>query len=393
MRKTLIVTLLAVASFAHGATADPVKVGVVLSLSGSDSIPGQEIDRGLDLYLKLHQKDLPAGVTIEMHKRDDGGANPDVAKRLAAELITRDHVQILTGALFTPNAIAIAPLATEAKIPFIIANAAGVTIPRLSPYVVRVSFTLWQTAYPLGQYTAQHGKKTGYTAVSDYTPGIDAEGGFTKGFTEAGGSMAGSVRMPLGNLNYVPYLQRIADAKPDVVYIFVPVGEAPAMMRAVANIDFNKLGIEIVSTMDLVPDEQLPDMGDAALGLITSGTYSAVGKRPQNAAFVAAWQKEYGAKSVPDFTGVQGWDAMAAIFAVVKGTNGKIEIDKAMDILSHWKDPDSPRGPIEIDPATRDIIENIYMRKVEKVGGRMVNVEFDTIPHMKDPWKEFNPPK
>jgi branched-chain amino acid transport system substrate-binding protein len=173
----------------------------------------------------------------------------------------------------------------------------------------------------------------------------------------------------------------------------VPVGDAVTMMRAVANLNLASLGITMIAPMDLVPDEQLPDMGDAALGLITSGTYSAVAKRPQNQAFVAAWKRAYGADALPDFTAVQGWDSMAAIYTVLKETGGKVDGDKAMAILSHWKNPDSPRGPIAINPATRDIIENIYIRKVEKVGGKLSNVEFQTIPNVKDPWKERNPPK
>jgi branched-chain amino acid transport system substrate-binding protein len=375
------------------AAAETVKIGEILTLSGSDATPGLQIDRGLKLYLKEHAKELPAGTTIELVTRDDTGPNPDVAKRLAQELVTREHIQLLIGAVYTPNAAAIAPIVTEAKIPFIIANAAGVSIPRLSPYIVRVSFTLWQTAYPLGQWAAKRGAKKGYSVITDYAPGHDAENGFAAGFTEAGGAMLGSTSFPLGNLNFTPYLQRMVDAKPDTAYIFVPVGDAVTMMRAVAALNLPAAGITLVSTMDLVPDEQLPDMGDSTLGLITSGNYSAVGKRPQNEEFVAAWKREYGAQALPDFTGVQGWDAMAAAFAVLKETGGTVDPERAMAILSHWKDPDSPRGPIEIDPATRDIIENIYIRKVEMVDGKLSNVELETIPHTKDPWKERNPPK
>ena len=235
--------------------------------------------------------------------------------------------------------------------------------------------------------------RKGYSIVADYAPGVDAENGFIAGFTEGGGEIIGKTRYPLGNLNFTPYLQRMADAKPQTAYIFVPVGDAVTMMRAVANLDLPRQGITMIAPMDLVPDEQLPDMGDATLGLITSGNYSAVGKRPQNQAFVAAWKRAYGPNALPDFTGVQGWDSMAAIFAVLKETGGKFDGDKAMAILSHWQDPDSPRGPISINPETRDVIENIYIRKVEKVDGKLSNVEFETIANVKDPWKERNPPK
>jgi len=375
------------------ASAETVKIGVVLSLSGADSLPGQQVERGMQLYMKQHQKDLPPGVQVDLVIRDDTGPNPDVAKRLTQELIARDHVNMLAGALYTPNAMAMEPLATAAKVPFIIENAATAMLTRRSPYVVRVSFTLWQTALPLGKWAAQQGAKKGYTAVSDYAPGYDAEAAFAKGFTEGGGQMIGSVRMPLGSANYVPYLQRIRDVHPDVVYIFVPVSAAPAMMRSVGGLDFEGAKIKLVSTMDLVPDQQLQTMGDVVKGLVTSGTYSAAADRPANKAFVAAWKHEYGADAWPDFTGVQGWDAMAAAYAVIAKTRGKFDIDQAMAILKTWKNPDSPRGPIAIDPQTRDIIQNIYIRRVENVGGHLANVEFATIPQVKDPWKEFNPEK
>ena len=233
----------------------------------------------------------------------------------------------------------------------------------------------------------------GYSLVADYAPGVDAENGFVAGFTEGGGAVIGKGRFPLSDLDYTPYLQRLVDAKPQTAFIFVPVGNAVSMMRAVANLNLASQGTTLVSTMDLVPDEQLQDMGDVTLGLVTSGNYSAFGKRPQNEAFVAAWHKEYGPKALPDFTSVQAWDSMAAIFDVIKATGGKFDGDKAMSILTNWKDPDSPRGPISINPATRDIIENIYIRQVEKVNGTLANVEIETIPNVKDPWKERNPPK
>jgi branched-chain amino acid transport system substrate-binding protein len=384
--------VVAAALAALPAAAQTVKIGAILSLSGNDALPGLEIQHGMQLYLNEHEKSLPPGVKVQLLIRDDTGNNPEAAKRLAQELVTRDHVNLLSGVVYTPNAMAIAPIATEAKVPFVISLAAGVAIPRMSPEVVRVSFTLWQVALPLGKWASEQGWKKGYTAVSDYSPGYDAEAGFTKGFTDGGGTMVGAVRLPLGNSNYVPYLQRVVDAKPQVLYVFVPVSEAPAMMRAVQSLDLKGAGITLVTTQDLVPDEQLPAMGDSMKGLVTSGTYSAYGDRPQNKTFVAAWKRAYGADKLPDFTGVQGWDSMA-MFAVITETKGKFDSDRAMAILSKWKNPDSPRGPIEINPATRDIIENVYIRRVETVGGQLANIEFATIPQVKDPWKELNPPK
>jgi branched-chain amino acid transport system substrate-binding protein len=376
------------------AAAQTVKVGVILTYSGPQASLGDQIDKGLSLYIKEHEKELPAGVELEVVKRDDGGPNPDVAKRLAQELITRDHVQMLTGVVWTPNAAAMAPLATQAKVPFVVMNASGATLTRLSPYMVRVSFSQWQTALPIGTWAGKEGLKKGYTAVSDFAPGHDAEAAFIKGYTDAGAEVIGSVRMPLANPDFSPFMQRIKDAKPDVLYIFVPSGaQATAVMKAYADVGLKAAGITLVGPMDIVPDYELPNMGDAPLGLVTSGNYSSAATRPQNKAFVAAWKKAYGEKAVPDFMAVGGWDGMAAIFDVIKQTKGKFTGDEAMAILSHWKNPDSPRGPISIDPATRNIVENIYIRKTEKVDGHLANVEFDAIPNVKDPWTELNPPK
>jgi branched-chain amino acid transport system substrate-binding protein len=375
------------------AAAQTVKVGVINTYSGPEAQVGDELDKGLKLYVKEHQKDLPAGVKIELVIRDDTGPNPETAKRLAQELITREKVNFLAGVVWSPNAAAIGPLTAEAKTPFILMNAAGVAIPRISPYIARTSFTLWQQALPLGRWVAQKGSKKAYTAVSDFIPGHDAEGGFTKGFTDAGGQMVGSVRIPLANPDFVPFLQRAMDAKPDVIFIFIPAGrQAGAIMKAATDLGIQKAGIKIVATQDLLPEEELPKMGDAPIGIISSGIWSITADRPENKAFLAAWDKEYGDKAIPDFLSVGAWDGMAAIFDVVKKTSGKFNGDQAMAILKGWKS-NSPRGPIEIDADTRDIIQNVYMRETKKVNGKLANVEFDTIPMVKDPWKELNPPK
>jgi branched-chain amino acid transport system substrate-binding protein len=375
------------------ASAQTVKVGVINTYSGPEAQVGDELDKGLKLYVKEHQKDLPAGVKVELVVRDDTGPNPETAKRLAQELITRERVNFLAGVVWSPNAAAIGPLTAEAKTPFILMNAAGVAIPRISPYIARTSFTLWQQALPLGKWVAQHGSKKAYTAVSDFIPGHDAEGGFQKGFTDGGGQMVGSVRIPLANPDFVPFLQRAMDAKPDVIFIFIPAGrQAGAIMKAANDIGVMKAGIKIVATQDLLPEEELPKMGDEPIGIISSGIWSITADRPENKAFLAAWDKEYGDKAIPDFLSVGAWDGMAAIFDVVKKTSGKFNGDQAMAILKGWKS-NSPRGPIEIDADTRDIIQNVYMRETKKVNGKLANVEFDTVPMVKDPWKELNPPK
>jgi branched-chain amino acid transport system substrate-binding protein len=383
---------LAAAGGTGPAAAQTIKIGLINSNTGFLAQAGDEMEKGINLYLKTHEKDLPPGVKVELIRRDDTAA-PEVGKRVAQELITRERVQVLLGIVGSPIAAAVAPLTAEAKIPLVITNAAGVAIPRISPYVARVSFTLWQQSYPLGKWAAQKGWKKAYTAVSDFIPGHDAEAAFTKAFTDAGGQMVGAVRFPPANPDFVPFVQRVKDAAPDVMFIFVPAGgQATAMMKAIKDLKLREAGIAITSTQDLVPDEELPNMGDTPVGLITSGIYSTAGQRPANAAFLAAWNTEYAGKAIPDFLSVGGWDGMAAIFEVIKQTKGKFDGDQAMAILKGWK-YDSPRGPISIDPNTRDIIQNVYMRRTEAKDGKLANIEFDTIPNVKDPWKELNPLK
>ena len=375
------------------ATAQTVKIGVINSYTGFLAQAGDQMQKGIDLYIKEHEKDLPAGVKIEIVKRDDTTA-PEVGKRVAQELITRDRVQLLVGFVGSPIAAAVAPLTQEAKIPMVITNAAGSAITRISPYVVRVSFTLWQQAYPLGQWAAKQGWKTSYTAVSDFIPGHDAEAAFTKGWTDAGLKVLGSVRFPTTNPDFAPFLQRIKDAKPDVAFLWPPAGEqAGTILKAVRDLGLRQAGINIISTQDLVPYEELPGMGDVSLGLVTSGTYSSAADRPANKAFLAAWNKEYAGKAIPDFLSAHGWDGMSAVFDLIKETKGKFTGDEAVAFLSHWKTTNSPRGPVSIDPATRDVVQNVYMRKIEMKDGKLANIEFDTIPNVKDPWKELNPPK
>jgi branched-chain amino acid transport system substrate-binding protein len=382
----------AVAAGAPAAHGQTVKIGLINSNTGFLAQAGDEMDKGIALYVKTHEKELPPGVKVELVRRDDTAA-PEVGKRVAQELITRERVQALLGIVGSPIAAAVAPLTAEAKIPLVITNAAGVAIPRISPYVARVSFTLWQQAYPLGKWAAQKGWKKAYTAVSDFIPGHDAEAAFTKAFTDAGGQIVGAVRFPTTNPDFVPFVQKVKDAAPDALFIFVPAqGQATAMMKAIKDIRLREAGITVLSTQDLVPEEELPNMGEVAVGLITSGIYSVAGKRPANAAFLAAWDKEYGTKAIPDFLSAGGWDGAAALFEVIKQTKGKFDGDQAMAILKGWKH-ESPRGPIMIDPETRDIIQNVYMRRTEMKDGKLANVEFDTIPNVKDPWKELNPPK
>ncbi|MBV8510543.1 MAG: ABC transporter substrate-binding protein [Xanthobacteraceae bacterium] len=374
-------------------SAEAIKIGLINSYSGFLAQSGDEMQKGIDLYLKEHEQELPTGVKIELIRRDDG-AVPDTGKRVAQELIAREQVQLLLGIVGSPIAAAVAPLTQQAKIPLVITNAAGAAIPRISPYVVRVSFTLWQQAYPLGKWAAKQNWKTAYTAVSDFIPGHDAEGAFTKGWNDAGLQMLGSVRFPTNNPDFSPIVQRIRDTKPDVAFIWVPGQEqATAALKAARDFGLKQAGINVVSTQDLVPDEQLPLIGDEAIGLVSSGIYSTAADRPANKAFLTAWDREYRGKAIPDFLSADGWDGMAAVFDLIKATNGKFTGDEAIKFLSTWKTANSPRGPISIDPETRDIVQNIYMRRTEMKDGKLANIEFDTIPNVKDPWKELNPPK
>src|SRR6201987_1256805 len=302
--------------------AQTIKIGLINSNTGFLAQAGDEMEKGISLYVKTHEKDLPPGVKIELIRRDDTAA-AEVGKRLAQALITRARLQILLGIVGSPIAAAVAPLTAEAKVPLVITNAGGVAIPRLSPYIARVSFTQWQTSYPLGKWAAKQGWKKAYTAVSDFIPGHDAEAAFTKAFTDAGGQMVGAVRFPPSNPDFIPFVQRVKDASPDVLFIFIPAGgQATAIMKAIKDLKLREAGISIVSTQDLVPEEELPNMGDTPIDLITSGIYSVAGQRPANAAFLAAWNAEYGTKAIPDFLSAGGWDGTAALFDVVQKTQG-----------------------------------------------------------------------
>jgi len=374
--------------------AQTIKIGFLSTYSGPGAAQGDQLDKGAKLYYKLNGDKLPPGVKIELIVRDDTGPNPDAAKRLAQELIVRDKVQFLTGFVWTPNAAAIAPLTAEAKVPYISMNAAGVSVPTLSPYIARVSFTLWQSSYPLGQWAAKKFKRA-YIAVSDFAPGHEAEEAFTRGFKEGGGEIVGSVRIPLKDPDFVPYMQRIKDAKPDALFAFNPAGrQATAMMKAYGDLGLDKAGIKYIGPGDITTDEELQGMGDVALGVITAHHYSAAADRPANKAFVAAYKKEYGEKLNPGFMAVGAWDAMEAIYYVIREQKGKIDPDQTMELLKRYTNPNSPRGPISIDPDTRDIVQNEYLREVRRVDGQLANVEIETIATaLKDPWKEFNKKK
>jgi len=384
----------AFALFAAAASAQTIKIGFITSYSGLNGNLGPYMERAVRLYIKQHEKELPAGVKIELITRDDTGPNPDKAKQLAQELIVRDKVNLLAGVIFTPNALAIAPLATEAKVPFVVMNAGTAVITTRSPYIARTSFTLWQSSYPLGQWASKK-FKTAYTLVSDFGPGWDSEEGFTKAFTAGGGKILGAVRAPLQNPDWAAYMQRVKDAKPDALMVFIPAGKtATAVMKNFSELGLDKAGIKLIGPGDITTDEELPNMGDVALGVITVHHYSASANRPANKAFVDAWKKEYGANETPNFLSAASYDGTAMIFDAIKQQGGKLDPDKTMEIFKHFKDANSPRGPIAIDPETRDIIQPEYLREVRRVNGKLENVELETLSQAeKDPWKELQKKK
>lgn len=370
------------------AGAETVKIGLILPYSGAFARLGSTMDDAVKLWVKENGE--TAGTTrIEIVRRDTGGPSPEVAKRLAQELIARDGVKILTGFVFTPEPLAVAPLVTEAKMPLVIMNAATSMITTASPYITRLSLTLPQTTYILGKWAAtKGGAKRAFTSVADYGPGYDTEEWFKLGFTEAGGTILGSVRIPLVNPDFVPYLQRVLDQKPDALYAFIPGGPQPvAYVKAFNDLGLARAGVKLMPSAEAVDEADLQNLGDLALGLVTATHYSAAHKSEANRRFVDAWHAAYGPNSDPDLFAVGAWDSMALIYDVAKKLDGKIDGDRAMALIKGWTH-DSPRGPIRIDPDTRDIIQNVYITRTERVEGRLANVEIETYEAVKDPGKE-----
>jgi branched-chain amino acid transport system substrate-binding protein len=363
-----------------------VKLGLVAEFSGPFAQYGQQILGGMKAYMKQNG-DTVAGKKIEIVQKDTTGPAPDVAKRLAQELVTRDNVDFLVGFGLTPNALAVAPVATEAKKPLIIMNAATSIITTKSPYIVRVSMTLPQITQPMAQWAAKNGIKKVYTVVADYGPGLDAEAAFTKAFKAAGGEMVGSVHTPLQNPDFAPFVQRVKDAKPEAVFLFLPAGEQGiAFMKSYKERGLADAGIKLIATGDITDDGVLDAMGDPTLGLVTSFHYSASHNSPENTAFKKAYAEANGTTLRPNFMAAAGYDGMAAIYEALRKTNGSTDGDKIMAALKGMKLA-SPRGAIMIDPETRDVVQTVYIRKVEKTGGGLYNMEFDKFPEQKDPGK------
>jgi branched-chain amino acid transport system substrate-binding protein len=374
-----------------GAQAADVKIGVVLPYSGANADLGHQIDKAFDLYIKLHAKDV-APHKVVIVKRDEGPPTGAQAKTVATELITNDKVQLLTGFVFSPSAIAMAPVLTQSKTPLVIANAGTAWITNLSPYIARVSFSMWHTAWPMGAYAKEKiGCKTAAVAYTDFPPGKDSVEAFKTGFEKVGGKVDLSIPMgsPVQVPDFTPFFQRIKDAKPDCMYVFIPSGaHATGVMKAYGELGMRKAGIKLIGPMDLIPDNKLQDMGDAAIGTIVMGNYAVDLDNAENKAFNAAWHKEYGANSYPDFMSAAGWDTMHAIFDTIKKLNGNVtDGAKFIDAMKGWKTK-SPRGEVSIDPDTRDIVQDEHaMEVIRKPDGKLGVKVLGTTKAVKDECK------
>lgn len=361
--------------------AEPLRIGLILPMTGPFASTGKQVYAGIRLYMAQHG-DTVAGRKVEILLRDDTGVMPEMTRREAQELVINDHADILAGFGLTPLAFAAAPVATEAKVPMVVMPAGTLSITQKSPYIVRSGYTLVQYVAPLAAWAAKNGTKTAYTMVSDYASGYDAEAMFAKVFAANGGTIIGSLRVPLQSPDYGPFVQRIKDAHPDAVFAFVPVGQSAALMREFEMRGLTKAGIKLICTGDLTDDDVLDGMGDAAIGTVTSLFYSAAHASPENSAYVAAFEAA-NAGMRPNHMSVTGYDGMHLIYATLEKTKGAAKGDVFMQAVKglSWV---SPRGPMTIDPKTRDPIQDIYIRKVERVNGHLFNVEFDRIPQVLD---------
>ena len=388
MKKTglLLAAALLAASAASSASAqDTVKIGLIMAYSGQFADTAAQMDNAVKLYIKQHG-DKVAGKKIEIIRKDTGGPNPDVAKRLAQELIVRDKVDILAGFTLTPEALGAAGPSEEAKKFMVVMNAATSIITTKSPYIARTSLTIPQLEDTLGKWAAKNGVKKAYTMVADYGPGIDAETWFHKGFKSAGGEIVGSVRMPVANPDFSAFVQRAKDLNPESIFVFIPGGAQPvAFAKALQERGIDPKKTKVMGQGEITMDDvALKNMGDAALGIITVFHYGWEHKSKMNEDFVKAYNAEF--KRNPDIFSIGGWDGMHLIYEALKKTGGKTDGESLIAAAKGmaWE---SPRGPISIDPATRDIVQTVYIRRVEKVNGVNQNVEFDKIEKVKDPAK------
>ena len=359
------------------------KIGLILPMTGQQATTGRQIEAAARLYM-AQNGDTVAGKEVQLIIKDDTSL-PDVTRRLAQELVVNEKVNVLAGMGITPSAMATAPLATQSKTPLVVMAAATSSITEASPYVVRTSFTLPQVSVALADWAPKNGIKKVVTLVSDYGPGIDAEKFFNQRLTFNGGQVTEALRVPLRNPDFAPFLQKVRDAKPDALFVFVPSGAGAAVMKQFLERGLDKAGIKLIATGDVTDDDQLNDMGDGALGVVTSHHYSAAHPSPMNKKFVEAFEKANKGLR-PNFMAVGGYDGMRVIYEALKTTKGAGGGDA---LLAAMKGQifESPRGKVFIDAQTRDIVQDVYLRKVERVNGQLYNVEFDVIKDVKDPGK------
>jgi len=379
-----VLAFFAAALWSGAATAqDGVKIGLILPMTGQQASTGRQIEAAARLFMQQNGNKV-AGKSVELIVKDDTGT-PDVSKRIAQELIVNDKVAFVAGFGLTPIALAVAPFATQAKVPEVVMAAGTATITEASPYIVRTSFTLPQATVPMADWALKNGIKKVVTLVSNYGPGLDAEKAFSERITKGGGTVLDNLKVPLANPDFSPFLQKVADLKPDALFVFVPSGSGALFMKQFLERGLVKSGDRLICTGDVTDDDQLNGMGDVALGVVSSHHYSAAHDSPENKAFVSAFEKANN-NMRPNFMAVGGYDGMRLIYDALKKTNGSTDGDALLAAMKGmaWT---SPRGPISIDPETRDIIQNIYIRKVEKENGALYNVEFETIPNVKDPVK------
>ncbi|MGM4997265.1 ABC transporter substrate-binding protein [Tardiphaga sp. 538_B7_N1_4] len=385
LRNLISATVAAVGVLSIGGLAqaqETVKIGLIVPMTGGQASTGQQINNAIKLYQQKNG-DTVAGKKVEIILKDDA-ALPDNTKRLAQELIVNEKVNIIAGFGVTPAALAAAPLATQAKVPEIVMAAGTSIITERSPYIVRTSFTLAQSSTIIGDWAAKNGIKKVATLTSDYAPGNDALQFFKEHFTAGGGEIVEEVKVPLANPDFAPFLQRMKDSKPDAVFVFVPAGQGGNFMKQYAERGLDKSGIKVIGPGDVMDDDLLNNMGDAALGAVTAHLYSAAHPSAMNKEFVAAYKKAYNTR--PGFMAVGGWDGIHLVYEALKKTGGKADGDSLIAAMKGMK-WESPRGPISIDPETRDIVQNIYIREVKKVDGELYNIEFATFEAVKDPGK------
>jgi branched-chain amino acid transport system substrate-binding protein len=377
-----MIAAIAISMAARAADPEPLKVGFFTGYSGPFAIFGQEADAAIAAFMKEHG-DVVAGRKIVILKRDTTGPNPDVVHRLAQELITRDHVDFMVAGDYTPNALAMAGPSTQAKVPVLISNAATTSILDHAPYEVRLGFTTSQVAVPYARWAVAHGYKRIFAMYTDYGPGIEAGAAFKKSLAEAGGTLVGEVKPPLRSPDYSAYVQRAKDANPQAIFIFAPAGEHPqAFLKAYKDSGLKDAGVKILATGDLTDELQFDALGDDTLGMYTVFHYSEDHDSALNHQFVKDFYSFAPPHVRPDFGGACVYDVFQALYKVVEAQNGKLDPDKTIALLKGMAF-ESPRGPIRIDQ-NRDIVQNVYIREVRKVDGKLQNVEIDTIPNVDD---------